>query len=718
MQFHSSIIIISSPLKKIRNDINNECIDDLYDYYRELLDWYNNFNEEDSYFLYETFVEYSDAIKKAQTIGVLITTIQEARIDLFETFKAKISQIVEDLYLSYCEIVIDIDSLNILYSDAVGNINDVTIDDVDQLYYIWFDFWDTCSSLEKDDFKHYRFDVRYEIMNDYNIMLLTANSECIPMMEAILNDALTMLDAATNLEEIDEAYAYFEPCIYYFYQIDDNLEYLLYYKYKHYKENVDTEITYLLHRVIDFNYVEAGIFDYYIYKLTYFVYEEKSVSQIRVTIGEMLDEIASHDWHLNVDNNIEYFTPELYLELLGYFYEYMKLECYGENDVTLNKYQEIQERIINAPDVFALIKTFILGKEELFDVFHGIQKRAYYLTNMEEKYDYFLKIIESSLIESFTAQYELYRDEMINNVNVVTLNYIYSDFIAYCDNLVIDELKRLKYDRLLDLKEYIESCSKMVTEESLENMLSILELYVPQISIAEDTDTVWAKYSDAMNLLELAFFKSEDFARLENYSITISKKMEFFVDMVNGFEDYSLGDYEELTDYYIDLIPDSSTIEEIDNLYEEWLNAFKEMGIIFNYKDYHENSTDNWISVIWDEYDALSLVCDEIPDEITTEVQNVVDIIGQSFDYFEIFESYLNIRELINEVYVEATKEEIIESYYNDYEEFKAEVNEKDYDKFDKIFNDLIFNLEMSINQLHIEMADLIFNNAYSNITR
>lgn len=341
----------------------------------------------------------------------------------------------------------------------------------------------------------------------------------------------------------------------------------------------------------------------------------------------------------------------------------------------------------------------------------------YSMDLINERYSYYLDTASNeSLIEI-----ERIKDDVLLQISesrsLTYIRFLVDKALREMEiNYEYDPIKAHKSNVIYQINNIYNELKDLATDESILAMTVVRDEYLQSVNNAtnhdeieqlyfEFDDEIYAAYVEDPSKVALVYAKNEAIVRLYN------RLYDLYDIALNPNEIYSLGIYDLVYDY-IDLIADSNSLVEVNNLVEIAFNLINDTNIEIDFdvvdskKDYYLRNLEELLSYYDEEneyFDIISIYNSYIERINNTIYPSVMSsAFYEAYEHFALIESKISSIDRIYHFYqdyvISASKESAIEleQIFNAYKQLIL-----DEDDYNNLYN-LVSDCEMEFNEAYV----------------
>ncbi|MFA7126307.1 MAG: InlB B-repeat-containing protein [Bacilli bacterium] len=535
--------------------------------------------------LYTFYFATMNAVMEATTLQEIMAIYngydaQFEAIVLTEARSYFLNQLAYDSEMYLNSVVAeDEDALIDRYNEVIAIIQNNT--DID----IFIDAYSSFIYFELGEYEYDDFLLRkYETIRSFELessnFKLFATDESLVAVNQVMLEYQTLLENATNNDELFNVYAASYQALEAVYVYDPT-------------KNIDADIEFLQEQM------------WSMYQLIDMSYDDENALYL---IERTIEIEFNHFWTAQSVEEAEliYESWVTFIKGLPITFEStkideMKQEMVGMFDVI---YQQILETVPDLPDTFETnYQAYLLLLQNTndfydittiaFDTYYFLMDqmivvfRQETIAQLEEIYDDYSYFIIEEAVDSLS---DYYAEAIFNVSNADTedeLDNIISDFENQCENLPVDEMKLTIRDQASNLMSKIADLSDTATADSIQAMEVLLVQFKDEAILCETVADVYDLAEQYSFLIDEEYVILPEKASLI-YGIELIKSKISFVDWLTHLLEIPVNSQEEIADLifdyngYYDQIDDCTTVEEAQTLFDELLTIIyaKELTVL------------------------------------------------------------------------------------------------------------------------------------------
>lgn len=542
----------------------------------DLTDRYDTQNADSPFTEEETagFEAYITAISDARTVFDLFENNYGCLdyldyVSLIHLKNAVLSEL-EQKYEYYSQIIspTSVEQLEALYQDYLTFLDEAK--NVSQIATLVNQFTRDCEDLEIDSLKLYKYNLKKNLQNMFDNLKSTATPESILAMEDVVNTYLPLFDACSNYEECDFLYMTASSNLYNEYIPSPEAM-----KTEAYRDFLLSNMNIFVNFVEDHLIRSADISPlwnvYYVF--CDFINEDATIADMRLTFEDWISNMRNFGFECNVYAEGDFRS----IALDAMDAEYHKLH---KPSAVYTIYQNAVESIEACDNVYDIYVNYIICMDEL----HTAIINQYYadtLNELNERYEYFCFAIIDEEKPELDALYQKYQSKLAAIQYEDEFGFCINEFENQClSRFTIAPLKFEMYNAIKILKQQVDEHSITATDDSIVAMQSILDDYSVQICLCPDFEGINSTRDAGISAIDAAYVIDPEKSALWE---TKMERVKWMRDMEIDLTDYlanpsDINDFSDLNDLYFSLFDDATTVTEVEDIYQQWIQAADAMN--------------------------------------------------------------------------------------------------------------------------------------------
>lgn len=410
------------------------------------------------------------------------------------------------------------------------------------IFYYMYDFEWACQNLNLDPLQYHIYQLVDSLQFEFRMLSHDATDDSIIAMQAILDQNIPLIQAATTTNDADAIYDTALNALFDAYELDPIKRelYMARDKYASLLYEIVENVMPIM-PIPQEHHTLYNIIGYY----QNFIYQSNTVEDVMLYFEAALEALSQTAISIDIP------FDQLKQYILIYIQETRDEASHYINEVPEEidwfVYDLVGQVHSSATPMEAIILGTI-GNQMLFDMLHE-QIKLESLANLEEIYQLFLGLVEEYEVEGLNVAYLDFIQRMQYSGTFDYPIWLVEDFYNFCYWLDLQPLPAAIYDAKRSLQFEFDMMEEDATADSIVAMQTVLDTFFPQIEAALAVEDVETLYTAALNALFDAFEEDPTKTYLRETQETYSNQLWWICNKLESFLS-SWNDYNQLWDIY------------------------------------------------------------------------------------------------------------------------------------------------------------------------